>query len=103
MLKQGNDPDAEIDPDLADGIAKVGQRAVGIAAGIADDDIAAAPPDHLIDAEIFEMTTVQQIDIGADIVRHAEEFLDDGGDSKTGPSPFQVVRRIGLPEPPAGA
>src|SRR5262249_35728549 len=72
------DLDAEIDPDLADGVAQIRQRAVGIAAGIADHDVAAAPPDHFVEPEILEMAAIGEVNIRTLVVGEAEQLPHDG-------------------------
>ena len=72
------DPDAEIEGDAADRIAEILEGAFRIAARIADDDRAAAAPDHLVEAEILEMTTVGEIDELAVVVGEAQRLVDEG-------------------------
>ena len=59
------DPDAEIDVDFSHRIAEILEGEIGIAAGVDDDDEPAAPPHHLVEAEILEMAAVGQIDVAA--------------------------------------
>src|SRR5216684_734874 len=52
------DANTEVDPYLPHRIAEILERAGGVGARVADQDEMAPPPDHLVEAEIFEMPTV---------------------------------------------
>ena len=68
------DGHAEIDRDLAHRIAEILEAVVRIAPRIADDDAAAAPADHLVEAQVLEMPSVREIDVMA-VVRRQPEHL----------------------------
>jgi len=54
---------------FAECVAEVFEREARIAPGVAHDDVAAAPPHHLVEREIFEMAPVGKIDIRAVVRR----------------------------------
>jgi len=68
--------DPEIDVNLADGIAKISEFEAGIAAGVDNNDKSTSPPHHLIQAEIFEMAAVGEIDVGSVVGGQAKRLLD---------------------------
>ena len=68
------DPHAKIEGDLADGVAEIVELELRIATGIAHDDQAAAPPHHLVDAEVLEVTAVGQIDVLVRVGRQSEHL-----------------------------
>src|ERR1043166_4262298 len=49
---------AEVNANLADGVAEVFELAVGVRRGIADDDEAAAAQNHLVEREVLEVAAV---------------------------------------------
>ncbi len=49
-------------------------------AGIADDDEMAAAQDHFVEAEIFEVPAVGEVDVGIGFVGEAEGFGEDRGE-----------------------
>ena len=79
------DAHAEIDVDLAHGIAEIGESEVGIAAGVDCHDEAAAPPHHLVDPEILEMAAVGEIDPGLGVGGQPKGFLDQRLDGRARP------------------
>src|SRR5262249_11885471 len=100
-----SDRHAEIDRDLADCVAEVLERIVGIATGIADDDEAAAPPHHFVKTEILEMAAVGDVDIGARVGGETERLVHQRHDG--GRRPLVPERRCALrpriAEPPSEA
>ena len=74
------DVDAEIDRDLAHRVAEILEGEFRIAAGIADDDAAAAAPDHLVEPEILEVPAVGEIDVVAVVRGQAEHLADERQD-----------------------
>ena len=64
--------DPQVDPNLTDGVAQIRKRTVRVAAAVADDDIMAAPQHHLVEAQVFEMASVREIDIGIGGIRQPE-------------------------------
>src|SRR5215217_1213080 len=56
------DLDVEIDAYLENGIAEVGESRIGIGAGIDDDDVSATSANHLVEAEILEVSAIAEID-----------------------------------------
>ena len=75
------DADAEVEGHLPHGIAQVFEFEILVTAGIDDQDEAAPPADHLVQAEILEMAAVGQIDVGpvvGGLAEHLGEQRDDG-------------------------
>ncbi len=70
------DRDPEIDSDFADRIAQILERVVAIARRIGDDDEPAAPRDHFVQSEIFEMPAIGQIHVRIPVGRPAEHLAD---------------------------
>src|SRR6185312_236965 len=64
LVSTKNDGDSEVDLDFADGVAEVFELTLGVGAGIDDDDAVCAAKDHLVDAEVFKVATVREVDIG---------------------------------------
>ena len=62
------DWDSKIDPNLAHGLAQIGERTFRILAGIAHDNVMASPKHHLVKAEIFEMPAIGEINVRIGIV-----------------------------------
>src|SRR5215469_3761444 len=95
------DGDAQVDPCFPDRVAQIFELVIRIATRITDDNVSAAPADHLVDAEIFEMTAIRQIDVPAGVSRQPEHFIDDRDETEKRPlaSRRSIVSRI--PEPPA--
>jgi len=58
------DWDSKIDPNLAHSLTQIGERTFWIFAGIADDNVVASPKHHLVQAEIFEMPAIGEINLG---------------------------------------
>src|SRR6516162_7850704 len=74
------DPHSEIDPYLSDRVTEVLEMRSRILAGVADEDEAAPPAHHLVQAQIFEVAAVGEIRAIA---------LD------------RVISRARIPQPPA--
>src|SRR5882757_1634031 len=77
----------EIDAYLENGIAKVGESRIGIGAGIHHHDASAASANHLVKAEIFEVSAIAQIDCAALNARQSHQLTS------------QRDQRIGRPCP----
>ena len=97
------DANAEVEGRLPHGIAKVFELEVLVAAGVDDQDETAAPADHLVEAEVLEMASVRQIDVGPGVGGPAEHLRQQRSD---GPGrPIQLVaflaRAPGIPQPPS--
>ena len=57
------DGDAEVDADLADGVAEILEDVLRVGAGVADDDAVAAAQHHLVQAEVLEVPAVGEVDV----------------------------------------
>ena len=76
------DPNAEVGPALADHAGEVFEGELAVLARVAGDDIAAAPPHHLVNSQILEMPPIREINVRAGIVRKTECLPDNGGDRR---------------------
>src|SRR5690348_10807578 len=68
------DIEPHIGATLANRIPQVFESQVAVLTGIARDDVAAAAPDQLVDAQIFEVSTVGKVDEVAPLVSQSEQF-----------------------------
>src|SRR5262249_54134430 len=97
------DVDAEIDRDLAHGIAEILEAEIRIATCIVHPDAAAAHADHLVEREIPEVTAVGKVNVVALIRRQTKHFGDERLDGVRRPlvSVAAPARRTGIAEPPS--
>ena len=71
------DADAEVDPNLADGVAEIREAELGIATGVAHDDVAAAPADHFVESQVLEMAAVRQVDVAPAVLGQSKQFVEE--------------------------
>src|SRR3984893_5810112 len=96
------DANAEVDPYLPHRIAEILERAGGVGARVADQNEVAPPPDHLGEAEIFEMPAVGKINVAARISCSPRELVEHRSDAEKRPFAaveFRAATRI--TQPPA--
>ena len=97
------DANPEVDVDLANSVAEIVEREVGILAGVDDHNEPTSPPYHLVEPKILEMPAVRQIDVPFVVGRQAEGFLEQGLNREIGS--LGRVRIVPLPprvpKPPA--
>jgi hypothetical protein len=67
------DGNPQIGPAPLDGIAQIGEMALGVGRGIAGNDKVGAAPDQFIDAQVFEVAAVRNITTRATSLRSAAE------------------------------
>jgi len=78
------DVDSQIDADLPDGVAEIFKVELRVTPGIHHEDAVTAAQDHFVQAEIFEMPAVGEVDVGMTGVREAEGFGQQGADRDVG-------------------
>ena len=71
------DRNAEINPDLAHGIAQVGEGAFRILSRVADDNVARPPQDHLVKGKVLEVAAIGEVDVWIAGIGQTECFRDD--------------------------
>ncbi len=65
---------AEVDAAFADGHADALEGEVAVLFGVADDDGGAVAADELVEAHVFEVASVREVEEGSLVVDHADEF-----------------------------
>src|SRR6266404_414064 len=86
-------------------IAQISKLELPICRPVYDDDAAAAPLHHLVNAEIFKMAAVGQIDVRAAFIGQAKSFSDQRLDGGTWPRflPCRISRFTRITQPRAQA
>ena len=97
------DVDAEVDADLPDGVRQIGEGIAAVAAGVAEDDIAAAAEHHLVQAQVLEVTAVGQEHVRIGEGGPGEQFVDERLDAecRRRARPGRVAGHAGIAEPDA--
>ena len=70
------DADPEVDVGLANGVAEVIEREMGVLAGVDDHNEPTPSSHHLVEPKILEMAAVREIDVPFAVSRQAESFLE---------------------------
>jgi hypothetical protein len=83
-------------------LPEIGERRAGIRAGIADDDVAAAPAQQFVETQILEVTAVGEMDAGIFFVEtHAEHLAHHEVVPGRPAKPTRLMPRIREPDPEA--
>src|ERR1044072_4048115 len=69
---------AEVYANLPHRAAEVVVRARGVCRAVHDEDVTAAPQDHLVEAEVLEVAAVGEEHVRVAVVGHPERLVDDG-------------------------
>jgi hypothetical protein len=92
------DPHTQIFAALADQTSEVPKCELSVLTCIASNDVTAPPPDQLVNAEVFEVTAVREIDILAPRVRPAKQLFEQV-EARSGPW-FAPLLACGVAQPP---
>src|SRR5215204_3578617 len=71
------DRDSEIDAHLADCVSKIPEVIVAIGGRIGNYDDMTTTKDHLIESQVFKMSTIRKVNVLVAIVSEAKRFVQN--------------------------
>src|SRR5262249_17467637 len=95
------DLDAEVDTALPDEVTEVFQAECAVLTCVAQDHVAAAAPDQLVDATILEMPTVRDVDVLLLVVGQPEQLDGRVADTERRPGAVPAREPGALRQPPS--
>ena len=83
------------------GIAQVIVGSLRVGTGVATDDVTTTAADQLVDAEVFEVAAIGEVDVSLPLIRLAEELQEQWqGQRRAAGVPARAVRILDPPAEP---